>query len=545
MDCADALRKRALHILAIAGLWLSASSLPASADCFTTGSEETRKQCQKEFLLHADKSLNDNFSALIATGSEDENRSARTEQRQWLLERNRKCLLQPNEASQPNWMAAILADDKKAECVIDETIGRASFLSFLVAQRDGHPAPFPHSDDGFAYSWLEPNTKLDEYLGGIRKRYDSYDVNKDGVISVADLAMGRYSHSVLEAYLGLKVQPDNPIPWEAVIAKATAYFRYFDKNDDGFVSAGEFMLVKELEILMELGGHEDRRSYQAFEKNGCALPKPSSDAQIILLSTGETRALASVGMHASEVRAGLIKISPGARPLYVILPTSSPVIWTFEGDVRRLQTVVISSKQTGPNSSAAKNGPPMGGAIGLRKSQIFFPAYVDCMRYFGEHPSRDSVLRIRTIKSQFGRLPDVVAADHSVAGFSLPDGASFKPKRDDAMGWRNLRTQVGLFYPGGVVPMDVSQIISSQPVETYRVLPGVAGLRQLVEQGALVPLEGHATYRVTRKVTLPIGLYGAKFAKFIVPSGVPLPDGDPGHSCVISEDGKVLAGFCQ
>lgn len=544
MNKVDGVRSGRLHILAMVALWLSASSMPASADCFTTGSEETRQLCQKEFLLHADKSLNDNFSALIATGSKAENRSARYEQRQWLLERNRKCLLLPNETREPDWIAKVLADNKKAECVIEETIDRASFLSFLVRQQNGHPAPFPHSDDGMTYSWLNPNTELDDYLGRVRDSYDNFDINKDGVISVADLATGRLSDSGLQWYLGIKVQPDHPATWDTIAAKATAYFRYFDKNDDGFVSVGEFVLVNELEISMELGGFTDRRSYEAFEKNGCDLPNPSSDAEIILLSY-EPTALASVGMHESEVRAGFIKISPGDRPLYVILPTSSPVIWTFEGDVRRLETVVISSMQTGPNSSAKEDGLPMGGAVGLQKSQIFFPAHVNCMREFDEHPSRDSIRRIKTIKDQFGRLPDRVSADRSVAGFSLPDGAVFKSKRNNGLEWGSVRTQVSLFYPGGVVPIDVSQVISSQPVETYSVLPGVAGLRQLVEQGALIPLEGHAIYRVTRKLTLPIGLYGAALAKFIVPSGVPAPDGDPGHSCVISEDGKVLAGICN
>jgi hypothetical protein len=41
------------------------------------------------------------------------------------------------------------------------------------------------------------------------------------------------------------------------------------------------------------------------------------------------------------------------------------------------------------------------------------------------------------------------------------------------------------------------------------------------------------TYVVQREMTYPDGLYGAHSVTFIVPRGVPLPYGDPGHSRVL------------
>src|SRR6185312_5247988 len=136
------------------------------------------------------------------------------------------------------------------------------------------------------------------------------------------------------------------------------------------------------------------------------------------LSAYEAAALASVGMHDTEIRAGLINILPGSRPLYVVLATERPVIWTFEGDVRRVQRVVLSSSTTGPNTSDPKEGPPLAGATGLKPSQIFFEPDASCMRFFDKHPSRDSILRIRSLRRELGRLPDVISTDYKVSGFS-------------------------------------------------------------------------------------------------------------------------------
>jgi uncharacterized protein YecT (DUF1311 family) len=388
----------------IAALFALPSS--AHADCYTTGTDQVRRECQTEFLLQSDRFLNEYYTALIKLTRGEEQKETRLEQRQWLSDRNKACHLDPVEASQPGWPAAILTiNNEKAECVTNETIKRASFLSFEVGQHQGHPVVFPHSDDALMYTWLKPNTTLDAYLGALRKNYDLYDDNHDGVISVADLSTGKLSNKTLEQYLGQGVQADHPLTWETVAAKGKAYFQYFDKNNDGLVSTDEFYLVKEFEISLELGGYRDVHFEKDYKEAGCRLPAPAANTDILLLSAYEAKALASVGMHGTEARAGLIKVSPGNKPLYIILTTFRPTIWQFEGDVSRIQTVVITSMDTGPNSANRSDGPPLGGAIGLKKSQVFFPAYVSCMAAFWTIPLAIASCGLTPLRTSLGGCP--------------------------------------------------------------------------------------------------------------------------------------------
>lgn len=513
---------------------------PASADCFTTGTPAEAKECRAVFLSESNRTLNETYSALMKASNARGKKDLREEQRYWLKTRDEKCALTPGETSSPDWTTTILEDPAKTECVIQQTWGQSDTLAFSLRQQHGKVPAFPHSEDGQAYTKsIKPGDRLADYLDHIHKAFDMWDTHKDGVLTLAD-APTPTSQAMFRATWGQEAQADHPLTWERVTEKGTANFRFMDINHDGVVSRHEIDLVQELQLSLELGNQ------LLVGRPECELPPPTSDAEIILLSAYEGAALASVGMHNTETRAGLINIQHGSRPLYVVLLTARPVIWRFEGDVSRIQRVVLSSTATGPNGGDPKDGPPLVGATGLKPSQIFFAPKIGCVNFFHEHPSWDSALGVRSLRLGLGRLPDVIATDYRVAGFSLPDGEILQPaEKGDARNWENLRSQVSLFYPGGVVPIDPAKVISSQKVQVYDVLPGVAGLRQLVERGALDPTGEFRTYRVTRKITLPAGLYGASSAKFIVPVGVPAPEGDPGHSCVMSEDGKVLAGMCS
>jgi hypothetical protein len=99
---------------------------------------------------------------------------------------------------------------------------------------------------------------------------------------------------------------------------------------------------------------------------------------------------------------------------------------------------------------------------------------------------------------------------------------------------------VNLYYPGGVIQIDPKTVVANAPVAPYGILPNQAGLLQLVQQGALSYRNGE--FQIKKKIRFPAELYGAHSAKFLLLKGVPTPDGDPGHSCVVSEaTGQPLA----
>jgi hypothetical protein len=92
--------------------------------------------------------------------------------------------------------------------------------------------------------------------------------------------------------------------------------------------------------------------------------------------------------------------------------------------------------------------------------------------------------------------------------------------------------------PGGLVEIDPKSVVASLPAETYEVMPDQAGLVQLLESGALTQNRA-GEYIVQKKTRFPAELAGAHQVKFLVLRGVPVPDGDPGHSCVTVEDQTV------
>ena len=95
-------------------------------------------------------------------------------------------------------------------------------------------------------------------------------------------------------------------------------------------------------------------------------------------------------------------------------------------------------------------------------------------------------------------------------------------------------------------------------------LPSEAGIADLIEQDALEPIDfqrarvfgnftvvGSVTvtgaqqtdeyllpmsFRIVRKMRFPTGLGGAHAVRFVLAKGVEMPDGDPSHSTIVSEE---------
>jgi hypothetical protein len=70
------------------------------------------------------------------------------------------------------------------------------------------------------------------------------------------------------------------------------------------------------------------------------------------------------------------------------------------------------------------------------------------------------------------------------------------------------------------------------------VLPQEAGLIQLEQSGVLSQNQS-GEFLIHRQIRFPAELSGAHGVKFLLLRGVPKPEGDPGHSCVIDEATRV------
>lgn len=108
--------------------------------------------------------------------------------------------------------------------------------------------------------------------------------------------------------------------------------------------------------------------------------------------------------------------------------------------------------------------------------------------------------------------------------------------QDTTTTMRNLKR----FYPDGLIPLVLEEIHASEIVEPYAVLPSHAGLLQLMAEGSVVFDEGF--FIIRREFDrFPGGMFGGFSARFVLEPGVPMPEGTPGHSPVVSgETGECL-----
>lgn len=298
---------------------------------------------------------------------------------------------------------------------------------------------------------------------------------------------------------------------------------------------------------------------------GCSLPKPSAAAKVLLLSAYEGDALSTTAIGSQDigVRTASIDVEAGNEPLYVIALSYRPMIWRLSGAVDRVEQIILAAQSTQANGSRP-DARPIVGASGIPAGKVAFLPKPTCLEDFSERPSPEAARTIGTVRKETGKDP-IVATDYAVSGIAIPsatlkppsggtdvrpsiaienDGKSFrvdlsgKPRTEEA--GNALENDVLRFYPGGVVEIDAAAVVASGKPIRYEVLPGKAGLLQLVRSGVLSE-SGKGEFVVKQRTRFPAGLYGAESARFILPPGVPAPEGDPGHSCVVKEEDNKTA----
>lgn len=382
------------------------------------------------------------------------------------------------------------------------------------------------------------------------------DSDKDGKVSVAEAAKlnatGRGqngSAARARQFVAFDGGSRGALSLSEFQAAGEALFRQLDADKDGAISQ------------QELADYRTRA-----ERVGCEMPRASEKAKVVLLSSYQTDALSSVtlGSQDNVVHAGRVVVEPGNEPLYIVIASYSPTVWQFSGAVERIERLVMTSSRTGPNSGDV-NQRSLVGATGIAQERISFFNKSNCLTYFHEMPTSASLQTVAAVRNGTGKAPETVAAKYSVSSFKVPSGAS-ETLREQGTGAgiiektqgalklvgnaSNVIVQAGpsrtkdemyRFSPGGVIEIDPKTVVGSQPAANYEVLPQQAGLVQLLALGALKQ-NSVGEYIVRDKIRFPAGLAGAHSVTFLIMKGTPYPDGDPGHSCVIVEEGGEKKG---
>jgi hypothetical protein len=295
----------------------------------------------------------------------------------------------------------------------------------------------------------------------------------------------------------------------------------------------------------------DYQSAALQEHVDCAYPGYPDGAQVMLLSAGRGQAISTASLGGEDVSTTvvLVMVDPGEAPLYVIGAASSAVLWRFSGATGRIRRLVLAGTHAVTSSEWGTRIPM--GETGVPRDNVTFLPDTKCLRVFEKTSSKEASYDAERVQERVGHAPAVLAARDAVTRFSIPSGEVLATGMGDSARGRELQRQrllsflstdplaghpleydVMNSYPDGVMPVDPDDVVANVPVARYDTLPGSAGLKQLVERGALLQVNADM-YRILRPIRMPAELSGAHFTLM---KGVPQPEGRYRGACIIDQD---------
>lgn len=269
----------------------------------------------------------------------------------------------------------------------------------------------------------------------------------------------------------------------------------------------------------------------------CNMPAVPRGAQLIAYGAYDADTLSSayVGGPDQETNLTELVIEPGETPIYLLLTSYESMVWRLRGATGRVVRAAVTSHERQGEAAAV-------GVAGLPASRVTVlpPA---CPPYF--HDVSRSTETSGQIARAVGRAPDRMFGAYSAYRVSLPSGTverapppgSPTPESFNPQMWR----EASRFWPGGVAAIEPRSVTAIAPVGDYAVLPSQAGLAQWIGKGAIRRTADG--FRLVRPMPhLPPGMGGAHSVRLIVSRGVPVPPGDPVHSCIVVEDEGAAHG---
>ena len=385
------------------------------------------------------------------------------------------------------------------------------------------------------------------------------DFNGDGVITLDEVLeahrrhMDKQPRSGVVGYLvplSLDRNGDGIVSAQEFDAAVTEVIARLDTNQDGVVSQAELEAARAWVKTASLSYHESLQMRRAADlarsaATTCAFPKPPAEAKVILVGAYEGQALSNVSLGDDDdvTTVAQIAIERGTEPLYVVATSFRAVIWQLSGATERVAMFVAVSQQAAPDKR------PRVGVTGLAAERVFFAPQANCIKHFSEATSTEAITAKSQLLASTGRSPDDLLGAYAMNKVALPSG---------------------IVSPGAPYA-SILPIPSSGPGEACAcgkqlLARAEAGLAQLLDEGALVvarsgrviELGGLARIygdakvdrlsgvtdsyilprelRIVGKMRFPAGLHGAHATHFILGKGVPMPEGDPGHSQIDSEE---------
>ena len=275
-----------------------------------------------------------------------------------------------------------------------------------------------------------------------------------------------------------------------------------------------------------------------------------------------------------------VVIDPGTEPLFIIATSSESTIWHVSGATERVDTFIHATGRWVDGTTS--------GVIGLEAERVYAALEPNCLAPYNKLDDKRGLKASAEVLSYFGRPADTMVSMYEVAALRLPsarsEASTLPAVNPNFQGAAAKVWSEGLhFNPDGLIAIAADEVVSPRPVAPYDVWPEHFGLAQLFDQERLTYAEPNTndpdqaaalqadierqwkgeeqdvldyptdasgallvpgSYRIVGRMRFPAGLYGAHQATFVLATGVSMPDGNPGHSCVIVEETWSTNGMC-
>ncbi len=425
------------------------------------------------------------------------------------------------------------------------------------------------------------------------RRLMAADKDGDGKITVAEAMSATDPRSMqgpvnsalsqrVRQLLKLDSDGDGKLTLAEFEAAGEAQFRMVDADGNGTISQEELNTYRQRQAEQQRQNARRtadaaREQAEAQARAECAMSKASEAAKVVVLSAYKSEALSRVGLGSQDIMTGTgeIRIEPGEEPLYIVIVSHEPTIWRVTGAVDRVERLVGAGLATTDAKMSVITAPgnrtihlgdgrtdkptPLMGISGLPADRVSFVGRTNCLKFFTEAKSLDAAFVYAAVRRDSGKDPVLVAGRYNVGTFVVPSGeirSAYEDKKQPRLtivkefgaltlkgdtsgvvvqtGPVDLETDLAQSSPGGVVDIDEKAIVASAPVVRYDILPGLAGLLQLQNSGAL-SRNSRGEFLIRRQIHFPAGLSGHS-VKFLLLRDVPLPEGNPDGATVISEE---------
>jgi Ca2+-binding EF-hand superfamily protein len=339
-----------------------------------------------------------------------------------------------------------------------------------------------------------------------------------------------------------------------------------DPNQDGTLTLTEAAgLVATM--LDSVESEADKQAKVASEQVSpaiapCEKLPVTSSGDFVVVGGLTGRAVPSVTISGQDGMTSAVEIviEPGETKIALLLLLQQPLIVKLSGAVQRVSQVLLS----GP-SSISDGDKVAAGVVGIEAKKVTFhkSQNASCFPSYFNLDGADAIVAKSLISKAAGRSPSQMIPHLGRVQLKVPSGSEASKRKDllppgmrlingdsvTVLGkngkivaqqklpqdWEYLER-----FPGGVMRLEPSEVISQVKAEPYIVLPDLAGLKQLENEKKIERIGKRNEWRARTKFTIPPQLTAS--TKFIVPKGVPLPDGNLDMMCVFSEEKASYIG---